>query len=115
MASKDLQIVLSVVTRGANEARDFATRIPGWFNKGRTAIDAFNKASGNGRRIMSSLESQIRGVITAAIGFKGITSATRIMEEASKAAYAMETSVAAANREFGNTGSVAEFPPHTRG
>jgi predicted nucleic acid-binding Zn-ribbon protein len=48
-------------------------------------------------------------MLTGIIGFQALRKATQIMQDADNAAFSMQTSVAAANREFDKVGSVQEW------
>lgn len=111
MADKNkVNILISATSKGVKEAATQAqTGIKTAFTKGKEAVAAFNKETGNGQKAVSALGGAVKTLLTGLIGFQAIRKATQIMQEADTAAFSMQTSVAAANREFDKVGSVQEW------
>jgi len=68
--------------------------------KGKKAMKAFNKATGRGTQMVASMRNQMLQLVGAAAGLSALSSANRIMIEASAAGYNLEASLKAANRQF---------------
>jgi len=102
-----------LITATAKGIRDVTKRtgkdIKTGFAKGRQAVKAFNETVGDGRKGVSLLSGQIKTLLAGVVGFEAIRNATRIMQDADSAAFSMQTSVAAANREFEKVGTVEEW------
>lgn len=100
------------------KAKDAAGKVVEGLNtkvkQGRKALAAFNKEANFGQRAVSGLKGQVAGLVGAYVGFSALSRATRIIKEADQAAFSMQTSVAAANREFGNIGSVENWEQTVR-
>ncbi len=104
--SKTIEIVLTAVDRGLSKGFTAADK---FIRKTVTTVKLFNKTANNGIRIMGGLESAIGGVAGAYLGLQGISSVGEIMEKGSNAAFSLEASLKAANRQFSNTGSMQEW------
>jgi hypothetical protein len=101
--------ILELVIRAKDAATKEVKGIAGAFKTGRDAFSAFNKEAKIGSGITSALKNQVVGLIGAFAGFQAIKNAVKIMQDADNAAFSMRTSVAAANREFNNVGSVESW------
>lgn len=105
-----VNIIIAATAKGVKEAATQAqTGIKTAFTKGKEAVAAFNKETGNGHKAVSALSGAVKSMLTGVIGFQALRKATQIMQEADTAAFSMQTSVAAANREFDKVGSVQEW------
>lgn len=105
-----INIVMSASAQGVKEAAAKAQKgLSGAFLKSKDAVAAFNKETGRGKKTISNLGGAVKGLLAGFIGFQTIRKATEIMKDAGSAAYNMQTSVAAANREFDNVGSVEDW------
>lgn len=105
-----VNIIISATTKGIKEAaKEAQTGIKSAFTKGKDAVAAFNKETGKGHKAVSALSGAIKTMLTGVIVFQAIRKVTEIMQEAESAAFSMQTSVAAANREFDKVGSVQEW------
>ena len=106
MASKEYQIVVSAIGKGIKAT---TKSLSDGFTRGQRALAAFNATASKGKQAADRLTGSIKTLIGAYAGWQGVTAATRVIQEAEKAAFNLSTSVRAANREFDNIGSVAEW------
>ena len=110
MQDKNLNIIISATAKGVQEAvGKVGSEIKSGFNKGKDAVKAFNDTVGNGHKAVSALSNGIKTMLAGVVGFAAIKNAVQIMQNADQAAFNMSTSIAAANREFKNAGSVKEW------
>lgn len=110
MAQEKLRIVIDTVSKGASNVKRLTRDIQGGFDRGRKAVQRFNETAGNGRRIMSGLAGQVGALVSAYAGWEAVTGAVRVVQDADQAVFNLKTSVAAANREFGNAvGDTAQW------
>lgn len=110
MPGENLNIIISATAKGVQETtRKVSSEIKSGFNKGREAVQAFNSTVGSGQKAISGLAGGIKSMIAGVIGFAAIKNAVQIMQDADQAAFNMKTSIAAANREFSNAGSVKDW------
>lgn len=106
---RELKLIISAITKGAGDVKNFTGKVSQGFEKGRDAVNAYNKVAGNSAKVMSGLKSQVVGLVGAFAGFRALASVKTMLENAGQAAFNMTVSVAAANREFENVGSVKEW------
>lgn len=105
-----VNIIISATSKGVKEAATQAQAgIKNAFTKGKEAVAAFTKETGKSQKSVSALGGAVKTLLTGVIGFQAIRKATQIMQDADNAAFSMQTSVAAANREFDKVGSVQEW------
>ena len=100
-------IIQATAAQAVAEVKKTASAIQDGFTRGKLVVAAFNKTLSGGRGAINSVTSQIRTLVGAAVGLSALAKSVKIMQDADNAAFNMSTSVAAANREFDNTGSVA--------
>ena len=99
-------IVIRAVGSGIKQT---ASSLTDGFSRGAKAVRVFNAAVNGGRKSMNSLTGAIRGMIGAYAGWQAVTRSTDIMRQAEDAAFNLSASVEAANREFANVGTVAQW------
>ena len=102
----EFQIIISAVEKGVKQT---ISAVDDGFKRGAKSVKAFNKVAANSARVTSGLITPLKGLVAAYAGFAGIRAATSILAEADQAAFNLKSSVAAANREFENTGSVKDW------
>ncbi len=95
MTTKKFKFIIAVGAKGYKAV-----------NKMRTGVAAFNKEVGNGHRVMAQAKRQVAGLVGAYLGFNALTNAASIIKDADSAAYSLQASLLAANREFDNVGSL---------
>lgn len=103
--SEILELIIKAKDAASKEVKGVAKA----YKTGKDALSAFNKEAKIGSGITSSLKRQVVGLVGAFAGIQAIRNAVKIMQDADNAAFSMQTSVAAANREFDNVGSVQEW------
>ena len=81
----------------------------GFFQKSSQASAAFNKKMQEGQTASGGLASKIKGLIAAYAGFFSVSKVVDIVKQSDTAIYNMTTSVEAANREFGNIGTIEDW------
>ena len=106
MAKKEYQIIVSAIGKGIKAT---TRSLSDGFSRGQKALAAFNASAARGKQTADRLTGSIKTLIGAYAGWQGVTAATRVLQDAEKAAFNLSTSVRAANREFDNIGSVAEW------
>lgn len=99
MSKKKFEIILQATGKGINSTFTAATK----------GMRAFNKEVKSGNNLISSLKGNIAGLAGAYIGFEAFSKVKQIMSDASTAAYTLESSLKAANREFDNVGSAESW------
>jgi hypothetical protein len=105
-----VNIIISATAKGVKEAATQAQAgIKTAFSKGKEAVAAFNKETGNGHKAVSALSGAVKTMLAGFIGFNAIQKAVNIMQEADKAAWGMGDAIADANKEFNNIGSVESW------
>lgn len=105
-----VNILITATAKGVGAAtKQVGSDIKTGITKGRQAVKAFNDTVGNGRKSISLLSGSIKTLLAGMVGFQAIRNATSIMKDADTAAFSMQTSVAAANREFEKVGTVKEW------
>lgn len=110
MQDKTLKIIISATAKGVQEAvGKVGSTVKSGFNTGKEAVNAFNSAVENGHKAVSSISNSIKTMLAGVAGFAALKNAVQIMQHADQAAFNMSTSIAAANREFKNAGSVKEW------
>ncbi len=110
MQDKILKIIISAAAKGVSEAMSAtSSSIRSGFGKGKEAAKAFNDTIGNGHKAVARLKDGIKTMLAGVAGFQALRKATEIMQGADQAAFNMQTSIAAANREFKNAGSVKDW------
>lgn len=98
MSKKVFKFILSVGTKGWQN-----------FNKAQKGVSAFNREVKSGNKIMANATSQVAGLVGAYLGFDALRNTARIIKEANTAAFNLESSLMAANREFDNVGSIKSW------
>lgn len=100
----------AAVGTSAKQIGGLTSLITSGYQTGKTAVLAFNEAVGNGRHVVEQVGVSVKGMIGAYVGITAAQQALRgvveILQEADKANLSMKASVAAASREFANTGSL---------
>jgi len=83
----------------------------GWqsVNKAQQGLKAFNKEVGSGTKLMESARSQITALVGAYLGFNALSQTASIIKNADTAAFGLQSSLTAANREFSDIGSMEEW------
>jgi hypothetical protein len=110
MQDTKLNIIISATAKGVQEAtRQVGSDLKTGFGKGKEAVKAFNTAVGSGNKTVSAFSNSIKTMLAGVAGFQALRKATDIMKSAGQAAFNMKTSIAAANREFKDAGSVKEW------
>lgn len=99
MSQKKFEIVIQATGKGIKSTFTTATK----------GMRAFTKEVSSGSSMISSLKGQIVGLAGAYVGFNALTNVKNIMVGATTAAYNLETSLQAANREFDNVGSAESW------
>lgn len=69
-------------------------------NKAQRGLKTFNKTLGNSNRLAASMRNQLVGLAGAFVGLQAVGRIGTLLENASKSAYALESSLKAANRQF---------------
>jgi len=69
-------------------------------NKAQRGLATFNKTLGNSNRLAASMRNQLVGLAGAFVGLQAVGKVGTLLENASKSAYALESSLKAANRQF---------------
>jgi hypothetical protein len=104
--AQEVKIIINAVGKGIKQTT--GSLVSG-LDKSKKAYKAFNASMSAGNQVMSGVTAGIRNLVAAYAGFSAVAGATRIMQESETAAYNMQASVNAANREFENVGSVEEW------
>jgi hypothetical protein len=108
--STNVQLVITAIQKGVRQTVEKTTsEISTGFQKSRLAVKAFNDTVGNGHKAISSVTGAIKTLVGAYAGMAFVSGVTTIIKEADQAAFNLKSSVAAANREFKDTGSVKEW------
>ena len=83
----------------------------GWqsVNKAKAGLNAFNKEVGSGTRLMASAQSQVGALVGAYLGFNALSNTAAIIRDADTAAFGLQSSLTAANREFDDVGSMESW------
>jgi|GEM_PF-2029901 len=107
---RKFDILITATAKGISEvSRKTASEIQNTFGKGRLAAKAFNETVGNGHKVVAGMTGALKGMLAGVVGFQALRNVTNIMRDAENAAFAMQASVSAANREFDNVGSVSAW------
>ncbi len=72
-------------------------------------IRKYNTAAKRSGAILDTLKTKVLGLVGAYAGLQTVLSVTRVLREADSAAFGLEASLRAANREFRNTGSAERW------
>jgi len=104
--ANEVKIVISAVGKGIKETTN---SLVSGLDKSVKAMQTFNKSVTSGKDIASGLTNQIKGLIGAYAGISAISSAVDIVKDSETAFYNLKSSVEAANREFGNIGSLEDW------
>ncbi len=95
MSKKIFNFILAAHTRGWQNV-----------NKAQKGLVAFNREVKNGNKVMSVARSQIGQLLGAYLGFDAVRNTAAIIKSADTAAFNLQSSLAAANREFDDIGSI---------
>lgn len=74
-----------------------------------TAVKSYNAELNTQNGILQTLKGNVAGLAGAYLGFQSIAGIVGMMKEADSAAFTLESSLRAANREFGNVGDAGEW------
>lgn len=107
--SKSLDIIIKATTKGLNDTKRLTQTISGGFKKGRLAVKAFNSTARGAEKTINNMAGSIKGLVGAYLGFEGMSLVTNVVKNADAAIFNMSSSVKAANREFGNIGSLSDW------
>jgi hypothetical protein len=108
--ANDIKITIKALTSGTDQVNALAGSIDSAFKRGKLAMDAFNAATGNGKKIITNMQTSVKDLVGAYLSLAGakamFTGMVDILKKGEQAQFAMTASVQSANREFQNVGSV---------
>ena len=99
-----VEILLSAEAKGFNATVNKATR--GWA--------AFNQEMGRSVKQVAGVKTQLAGLAGAFAGFQALSEVNQLLQDASTAAFGLEASITAANRQFA-VGSMAQWQERLAG
>ncbi len=102
----ELKIIISAVEKGVKQTLG---AVNDGFKRSSKSLKMFNQVAKKSTKVTSGLTGQIKNLVAAYLGFRTLSSAVNVLKEADQAAFNLQSSVAAANRQFDNTGSVKEW------
>lgn len=100
--SKTIEIIIRAKDQATKTLNAFGKEV----NTGKIALKAFNETAAKGKQASSLLAREIKNLAIAAVGIKSFSEFAGILKNADKATFSLQQSVAAANREFKNTGDL---------
>lgn len=111
MPDSKVSILIDTIVRGEREVNKIVSSLEQGITRGKVAADAFNAAMGNGQKVMQLLSRQTKELVASYLSLsaaeRAFSGMIRILKEGEQAAFAMTASIAAARREFRDTGSLA--------